>query len=227
MKIWADKNYYEKIAQSETFSHPGFLLAQRYCQDGKRILDVGCGDGSKLKKLGGKNTKRFGCDVSPLAKDFGYDVFDGIHLPYQDNSFDRVVSFFVLEHTENPKELLADMVRVLEKNGLLILLAPNFGAPNRASPNFTGSRLKKLFFNQQWNKVTLKPLSMDNFASDLDTTMEPYLGTIINYLSGLGLKIVEKSSYWEMELASAKPIQKVFRYFFRDWGPHLFIVARK
>jgi len=227
MKIWTDKKYYQEIARKEKFDHPGFLRAVELCLDAERILDVGCGDGSKLKMLGNKKTKRVGCDVSPLAKDYGYDVFDGVHLTYKDENFDRVVSFFVLEHTEKPKELLKDMVRVLKANGLIILLAPNFGAPNRCSPNFEGSRIKKLFFNDEWHKVTPKSDSMDNFESDLDTTMEPYLGTIAKYLKYLKLDILEKSSYWEMERKNATLVQKIFKIFFEDCGPHLFIVAKK
>ncbi len=227
MKIWQDEAYYKRISTLEKFDHPGFIRAQKLCQDTKMILDVGCGDGSKLKKLGNKTTKRFGCDISPLAKKYGYDVFDGARLPYEAESFDRVTSFFVLEHTDKPKELLVEMARVLKKDGLLILLAPNFGAPNRASPNFNGSRLKKLFLNSQWHKVTPKVDSMKDFDSDLDTTMEPYLKTIVEYLQSLDMLIVEKNSFREMEKSNAKFIQKVFRYFFKDWGPHLFIVAQK
>ncbi len=227
MKIWQDEAYYKRISALEKFDHPGFVKATELCRDAKKILDVGCGDGSKLKKLGGKTTKRFGCDISPLAKKYEYEVFDGIHLPYKDANFDRVTSFFVLEHTDKPKELLIDMVRVLKNDGLLILLAPNFGAPNRASPNFNGSRLKKLFLNPQWHKVTPKVDSMKDFDSDMDTTMEPDLKTIVEYLQSLGMQIVEKNSFWEMEKSNAKFVQKVFRYFCTDWGPHLFIVARK
>lgn len=227
MKIWSDKKYYEKIAAKETFDHPGFLRTIEYCQSAKRILDVGCGDGSKLKKLGNKKSKKFGCDVSPLSKGYGFNVFDGVNLPYKNGSFDRVVSFFVLEHTEKPKELLAKMVKVLKKGGLLILLAPNFGAPNRCSPNFEGSRIKKLFINPPWHKVTPKVDSMKDFEPDLDTTMEPYLGTVVEYLKSLEMKIVEKNSFWELERKNAKFIQRIFKYFFEDWGPHLFLVAQK
>jgi len=227
MKIWSDKRYYREIARKETFDHPGFLRAVELCRDAKKILDVGCGDGSKLKKLGNKNTKQFGCDVSPLTKTFGYDVIYGERLPYENDSFDKVVSFFVLEHTNNPLILLDEMARVLDKDGLLILLAPNFGAPNRASPNFVGSRLLKLFFNPIWHKVVPNNLSMDKFESDLDTTLEPFLADVVNYLKSIGLQIIEKNSFWEMEMKNARPIQKIFRYLFSDWGPHLFIVAKK
>ena len=227
MKIWEDKRYYDRIERLDDLSHPGFLLAQEYCQEAKKILDVGCGNGSKLKKLGNSKTKRFGCEVSSLAKQWGFQVFNGIKLPYKDCSFDRVVSFFVLEHTDKPKELLVDMVRVLETGGLLILLAPNFGAPNRASPNFEGSRIMKLIFNPEWHNVKPKIDSMEDFESDLDTTFESYLGTIAGYLPKLGMKIIEKNSFWEMERSDAKIIQKLFRHFFADWGPHLFLVVQK
>lgn len=234
MKIWADKKYYQEITRKEKFDHPGFITAQMYCQEAKKILDVGCGDGSKLQRLGGKTTKRFGCDVSPLAKDFGFTVFDGVHLPYQNESFDRVVSFFVLEHTQRPQELLTEMVRVLTKKGLLILLTPNFGAPNRVSPNYVGSRIQKLLFNPSWHKVQAKHVSMRNFESDLDTTMEPYLESLIKYLQNLHLKIIKTDSYWEMELPDTNVIQKIFRYLghlgiypFIYWGPHLFLVGEK
>lgn len=227
MKIWEDEAYYKRIGRLEKFDHPGFIRAQELCKDSETILDVGCGDGSKLKKLGGKDAKRFGCDVSPVAKKFGFDVFNGVNLPYKNGTFDRVTSFFVLEHTDEPKKLLVEMIRVLKINGLLILLAPNFGAPNRASPNFEGSRAKKLFLNPHWHKVTPRIDSMKNFESDLDTTMEPYLGDIVKYLQSKKMEILEKNSFWEMEKSNAKLIQNFFKYLFKDWGPHLFVVARK
>lgn len=226
MKIWSDKRYYEKIAASEKFDHPGFLRAKDYCLNAGKILDVGCGDGNKLKQLGNKKTKRFGCEVSTLAEKFGFDRFDGVNLPYKDESFDRVVSFFVLEHTNEPKKLLAEMARVLVPGGFLIILAPNYGAPNRASPNFAGSRMKKLLFRESWHKVNPQTDRMENFQSDYDTTIEPYLGDVVGFLKTKGLKIVETDSFWEMELPGARPWQRLFRVF-KYWGPHLFVVAKK
>lgn len=252
MNIWNHREYYEKIAATENFSHPGFKLAQRYCQTAKNILDVGCGDGSKLARLGNQRTKRIGCDISKEAVILGkqefpgikFDQFDDETLPYKTESFDRVTSFFVLEHTDNPDNLITEMIHVLALGGYLILLAPNFGAPNRASPNFKGNRLVKMiggvlddFLPARglgWNHVTPKITTIEEFESDLDTTVEPYLGSLWRFLQIKELKIVETKSFWEMERPGAKALQRGLRFLgereiypFRYWGPHLFVVAEK
>lgn len=81
---------------------------------------------------------------------------------------------------------------------------------------------------QKYCRDAKKPKGLlADFESDFDTTVEPYLGSVVKYLQNLGMKILEKNSFWEMEKSDAKIIQKIFRYFFKDWGPHLFVVAQK
>jgi SAM-dependent methyltransferase len=50
--------------------------------------------------------------------------YDGNRLPFEDASFDTVLSVQVLEHTPRPQPLLHEMSRVLRRDGLLILNAP-------------------------------------------------------------------------------------------------------
>ena len=50
--------------------------------------------------------------------------YDGERLPFEEGSFDTVVSIQVLEHTPQPRHLVAEMARVLKKDGTLILAAP-------------------------------------------------------------------------------------------------------
>jgi SAM-dependent methyltransferase len=50
--------------------------------------------------------------------------YDGARLPFENESFDCVLSIQVLEHTPDPFALLTEMSRVLKKGGLLILNAP-------------------------------------------------------------------------------------------------------
>lgn len=251
--LWEKAEYYEGICEKETFSHPGFLLAKEYCEGVKKLLDIGCGDGSKLAPLGGRETKRFGCEVSKKAVELGqkkhpgtvFSHFGGKILPYPDQSFDRVVSFFVLEHTDYPDQLIKEAVRVTKTKGLLIFLAPNFGAPNRASPNFRGSRVGKLvggftkdFIGNKnvlgWKKVEPRITSLSEFQIDLDTTVEPYLLGLKRFLESLGTQTVMVKSFWEMELPGARGQQRIFRFLgelgvfpFNYWGPHLFLVGKR
>ena len=66
-QIWESKTYYQTIASLEDFSHPGFQKAIELCRRSESILDVGCGDGSKLERLGSQATKKTGCEVSRMA----------------------------------------------------------------------------------------------------------------------------------------------------------------
>ena len=51
-------------------------------------------------------------------------VFDE-ELPLPDSSIDRILMVHALEHSENPRETLKEMWRVLAPNGRLVIVAPN------------------------------------------------------------------------------------------------------
>ncbi len=91
----------------------------------ENILDVGCGEGFTLAMLQknnfGKNLE--GIDCSDVAIKIGKDLFpeitmktgDVYNLPYEDNSFDLVICTEVLEHLEDPKRALQEIMRVSKK----------------------------------------------------------------------------------------------------------------
>lgn len=249
--IWESDQYYQTINTLEDFSHPGFKEAQQYSKLSHKILDVGCGDGSKLSRLGNDSSIRFGAEISKTAIELGkkkypdikFTLLNSACLPYKSNFFDLVTSFFVLEHTDDPEKLILEMIRVTKVGGLIILLAPNFGAPNRASPNGSSSRLQKLlsgfikdFVPPQrlnWQTVTPQIHSIKEFRPDLDTTIEPYLGSLLPIAKKYG-EVRQASSFWSMELPAATLLQKFFRilgeagiYPFKYWGPHLFLILKK
>ncbi|MBI4232413.1 class I SAM-dependent methyltransferase [Candidatus Peregrinibacteria bacterium] len=45
----------------------------------------------------------------------------GENLPFADNSFDLVIAFNSLDHTESPSQVLSEIVRVLKKGGILYI----------------------------------------------------------------------------------------------------------
>jgi len=50
-------------------------------------------------------------------------------LPFKDNTFDVVYSFYLIEHLEKPKKMFDEMYRILKPGGLMILWAPNIRNP--------------------------------------------------------------------------------------------------
>lgn len=97
------------------------VLASWFAQlvpKGVRILDVGCGDGLLSKTLQGKRpdlTLR-GIDVLPRAQThIPVEMFDGVRIPFENDSFDAVLFSDVLHHTENPSALLREATRVAAK----------------------------------------------------------------------------------------------------------------
>lgn len=245
-----EKKYYSiaKKASSHIGNHRGLLYIKKAANQARKILDLGCGEGTRLNLMSG-NKKSFGVDIDSYAINLAkkqyprhaFRIYDGKRLPYKDKSFDLVYSAFVLEHTQDPEKFLKEARRVVSPGGKLILLCPNFGAPNRRSPNSTQKPLQKLltgFIDDlkqtpglYWQKVNPKTTYGQ---IDDDTTVEPYLRTLESYLISNGLTVNKKSSLWELESFSANPRKLLFLtlgrlglYPFRYWGPQLFIIAKK
>jgi ubiquinone/menaquinone biosynthesis C-methylase UbiE len=255
LSVWESRQYYHFAGKgSRDVNHPGMRILLKLAKNAQHILDLGCGDGTRLNIVAnGKDGT--GVDISSIAiklagksfKDFKFVEANLENLPLKDQSFDLVYSAYVLEHLNNPERVIKEALRVVKQGGKLVFIAPNFGAPNRASPVFKGSRVSKLFVGfiadlgasfrkwnmLGWNKVTPKA-SVDEYTSDADTQVEPYLNSLIHYLNAHGMEIEFAASCWEEELKDAGLHQKLFRilsyfgiYPFTHWGPHLVVVATK
>jgi SAM-dependent methyltransferase len=76
-------------------------------------------------------------DVEPIlpnAKGIDLDTpgYDGIHLPFTDESIDFVFASHVLEHIEDYHAALKEWYRVLKIGGFLILMLPHCGLYERS-----------------------------------------------------------------------------------------------
>jgi SAM-dependent methyltransferase len=100
----------------------------------KRILDVGCGTGAILKRLGNPE-KNVGVDLAPQALVFcrqrGLDnVREGdiCALPFANASFDAVICSSVLYHqwVGDIGRAMGEMHRVLGPGGVLVINVPAF-----------------------------------------------------------------------------------------------------
>jgi len=100
---------------------------------GKRILEIGCGEGSFLARLKSSGNDVYGVDISesgvrktaekgiPCAR---VDV-SGQDLPLEEESFDIGVTLETIEHIENPRRCIREMKRVVKKDGIIIVSIPN------------------------------------------------------------------------------------------------------
>ncbi len=100
-------------------------MNKKYSFFGKRILDIGCGDGDMVKIIANNYLPRHitGVDKylrsSQEEKD-NYSLLDGIDakvLPFEDESFDFVYSISTFEHIEGIDSVLSEIKRVLKPGG--------------------------------------------------------------------------------------------------------------
>ena len=93
---------------------------------GRKILDIGFAQAPN-KYLQGEI---IGIDIQKTKKPENYSKVLRLNLntdriPYPDNTFDTVLCGDVIEHVENPSQLLRECNRVLKKQGKLILSTPH------------------------------------------------------------------------------------------------------
>lgn len=98
-----------------------------------KLLEVGCGEGRGINLLLPKVEKFSAIDkianvVEGLKKKFPQGSFISGNippLPYDDNIFDCVVSFQVIEHIADDNLYLKEISRVLKPNGVAMITTPN------------------------------------------------------------------------------------------------------
>lgn len=112
------KQFHDKFVYSRRMERLTEILTDFIPDDGKNILDVGCGDGKidsiLMERDNGLSIR--GIDV--LVRDKTYiEVieYDGYHIPLEDNSVDTVMLIDVLHHTDDPERLLREVSRVASK----------------------------------------------------------------------------------------------------------------
>jgi SAM-dependent methyltransferase len=110
--------------------HSRAVLADAYAWRlrAARVLDLGCGAGDSVDLFRSVDPRVswVGADIEDSAEvagrtrtDAEFVSFDGRRLPFEDSSFELVYCKQVLEHVEHPRELLAEVVRVLRSGGHL------------------------------------------------------------------------------------------------------------
>jgi len=113
-----------------------YRIAATYCT-GKKVLDIatGIGYGAHYLSTSGKASSVVGVDISSEAiaaamntyreANLNFREVQGDPIPFDEESFDVVVSLETIEHTGDPAAFLLDLKRVLKPKGTLVISTPN------------------------------------------------------------------------------------------------------
>lgn len=105
----------------------------------KKILDIGCYDGTLLSMLP-KGNFLFGCDANKYAvkeakkksiktKNFYFD--DAHSFPYESRFFDLIIAGEIIEHIYDTDFFLKDIYRLLKPSGYFLISTPNIASLGR------------------------------------------------------------------------------------------------
>jgi SAM-dependent methyltransferase len=127
------------------------FLRPRMAQMQGSVLDVGCGE-MPFREYLPAQVRYLGLDVAE-AVSFGMRdhpdivMFDGVSIPFPNESWDGIICTEVLEHTLEPEALVAEMHRVLRPGGTILITVP-FSARVHHAPHdyqrFTRFRLARM-----------------------------------------------------------------------------------
>lgn len=123
-----------------------------------KVLDIGCGNKPYKALFSGKYDEYIGCDITQSSNKCVDIICEATDIPLDSNSFDTVICTQVIEHVENHKLLLQEILRVLKPNGYVILSGPMYWHLHEEPYDFfrfTKYGFKYLFEEQGFREIDI------------------------------------------------------------------------
>ena len=114
-------NYFSSVSKITNVYYS--RIFKKFMKQNSNILDFGCGTGELLEMINTK--KKVGIEINPYSilmlkkkKIVHYENLNQL----KNKKFDLIFALSVLDHLENPFEILKNFKKYLKKNGKLILI---------------------------------------------------------------------------------------------------------
>lgn len=158
-KIVSDNPIHQRLLQA-------YYLAKPYIKG--NLLELGCGEGRGVELLAPLADNYLALDkigevIDELKQKYpAVDFQQAVFPPFsnlEENSFDTIVSFQVIEHVKKDAEFLSEIYRVLKPGGRAVLTTPNIKKTLTRNPwherEYTAQQLKTLA-QRYFQKVEIK-----------------------------------------------------------------------
>jgi SAM-dependent methyltransferase len=165
------------------------LLGLLRVSPGDRVLDVGCGAGHDVIALAGHGAVPVGVDTSAhmlaesqrRAEEVGGVWLvraDGGVLPFAAASFDAARIERVLQHSVDPRAILAEAYRVLRPGGRLVVFEPDWSSIgiDSDSPDVTDAVIRGAMLGVRQPRIGLQLRALLVDAGYQDVECDPDIG---------------------------------------------------
>ncbi len=200
--------------------------------ENKEVLDLGCLVGGrgvawyeryKLKSITGIDVSKDYIDASrKIAKNKSinaeYKLAKGENLPFEDSSFDAILTFDVLEHVQDLNKTLNECWRVLKPGGKMFLVFPSYFQPIEHHLSlvtkmpfihyiFSGDTLVRAYYEI----ILERGKEADWYKRNSPNLLSWEKGNTINGTTLRKFLKILKSSKWEVHYQSRKPVGSIGR----------------
>ena len=175
----------------------------------KRILELGAGEGEHLQFVEQNFDEYLLTDIDKNRLDkitiensqrVSTKQVDASHLPFDDNTFDRVVATCLVAHLRDPEKAMSEWRRVLKPGGNISIYVP-------CEPGFALRLFRKLFTAPKAKRLGFEGFNLYIARDHVNDAFR-----ILNLL---------------VEIFREDSVKLVFRpFYFRSWYLNLFCIAQ-
>ena len=178
-----------------------------------KILDIGCGTGDFLKYMASSGWEADGVETDKGAKrvaekKLGKKIEEKLDLINEENKYDVISMWHVLEHVYNVEDYLKKINKLLKKGGVLVVGVPNcasydakkykenwvaYDLPIHLS-HFQKNNIKELAKKSSFTLKAIRPLFFDAYYISMLSAKKSGSSIISGFLHGLISNLMAKKS---------------------------------